>query len=45
MDLSQRNPIEKVFTKKDENILIAGWIQQVRNLGGLRFIQLQLIIN
>ncbi len=41
MDLSQRNPIEKVFTTKDEKILIAGWIQQVRNLGGLRFIQLQ----
>jgi aspartyl-tRNA synthetase len=41
MDLSQRNPIEKVFTTKEENILIAGWIQQVRNLGGLRFIQLQ----
>lgn len=41
MDLSQRNPIENVFSTKDEKISIAGWVQQVRNLGGLRFIQLQ----
>ena len=41
MDFSQRNPIEKVFSTKNENVSIAGWIQQVRNLGGLRFVQLQ----
>jgi len=41
MDFSQRNPIEKVFSTTDEKISIAGWVQQVRNLGGLRFIQLQ----
>ncbi|MCE7740767.1 MAG: hypothetical protein GPJ50_15490, partial [Candidatus Heimdallarchaeota archaeon] len=41
MDFSQRNPIEKVFSTTDVKISIAGWVQQVRNLGGLRFIQLQ----
>ena len=41
MDFSQRNPIEKVFSSTGEKISIAGWVQQVRNLGGLRFIQLQ----
>jgi aspartyl-tRNA synthetase len=41
MDLKQRNAIAEIFTTDIDNVKIAGWIQQVRDLGGLRFIQLQ----
>ncbi|MBY9001773.1 MAG: aspartate--tRNA(Asn) ligase [Candidatus Heimdallarchaeota archaeon] len=41
MNLLEKLPIEKVFTDESEEIFIAGWVQQVRNLGGLKFIQLQ----
>ena len=39
--LSKRVSISKLFTDDLKNVIIAGWVQQVRNLGGLRFIQLQ----
>ncbi len=41
MDLQKKIPIERIFIDGLEDIFIAGWIQQVRNLGGLKFIQLQ----
>jgi len=41
MVLTQRISIAKLFTEDLKNVVIAGWVQQVRNLGGLRFIQLQ----
>ncbi len=41
MVLTQRISISKLFTEELKNVVIAGWVQQVRNLGGLRFIQLQ----
>jgi aspartyl-tRNA synthetase len=41
MNLQKKIPVEKIFVDGLEDIFIAGWIQQVRNLGGLKFIQLQ----
>ncbi|MCK5141039.1 MAG: aspartate--tRNA(Asn) ligase [Candidatus Heimdallarchaeota archaeon] len=41
MKLQKKIPIEKIFIDGLEDVFIAGWIQQVRNLGGLKFIQLQ----
>ena len=41
MNLKQRIAIKEVFTNGLEEVVIAGWIQQVRDLGGLRFVQLQ----
>jgi aspartyl-tRNA synthetase len=41
MNLQKKIPIEKIFINGLEDVFIAGWIQQVRNLGGLKFIQLQ----
>ena len=41
MNLLKKLPIEKVFTNESEEVFVAGWVQQVRNLGGLKFIQLQ----
>jgi aspartyl-tRNA synthetase len=41
MNLQKKIPVEKIFIDGLEDIFIAGWIQQVRNLGGLKFIQLQ----
>ena len=41
MNLKKRISINKVFTSEMKEVLVAGWIQQVRDLGGLRFIQLQ----
>ncbi|MHA1222045.1 MAG: aspartate--tRNA(Asn) ligase [Candidatus Heimdallarchaeaceae archaeon] len=41
MDLKQRISIKEILTTEIKTAMIAGWIQQVRNLGGLRFIQLQ----
>lgn len=41
MNLQKKIPVEKIFIDGPEDVFIAGWIQQVRNLGGLKFIQLQ----
>jgi len=41
MNLKQRKAIEKIYNSDLKKVMIAGWIQQVRDLGGLRFIQLQ----
>ena len=41
MNLQKKIPVEKIFIDGLEDVFIAGWIQQVRNLGGLKFIQLQ----
>jgi len=41
MVLSQRTSIARIFEEDLKNVIVAGWIQHVRNLGGLRFIQLQ----
>jgi aspartyl-tRNA synthetase len=41
MNLKQRIAIKEVFTNDLKEVVVAGWIQQVRDLGGLRFIQLQ----
>ena len=41
MNLKQRITINEVFTSERKEILVAGWIQHVRDLGGLRFVQLQ----
>ncbi|MCG3222066.1 MAG: aspartate--tRNA(Asn) ligase [Candidatus Heimdallarchaeota archaeon] len=41
MNLKQRKTISKVFTGDLKKVTVAGWIQQVRDLGGLRFVQLQ----
>jgi aspartyl-tRNA synthetase len=41
MNLKERTTISKVFTDDLKEITVAGWIQQVRDLGGLRFVQLQ----
>ncbi len=41
MNLQKKIPVEKIFINGLEDVFIAGWIQQVRNLGGLKFIQLQ----
>jgi len=41
MDIHEKTPISKIFTEKLNEITIGGWIQQVRDLGGLKFLQLQ----
>jgi len=41
MDFKNRTQIANIFTSDPETVTIAGWVQQVRNLGGLKFIQLQ----
>ncbi len=41
MDLHARIAINKVFFEDLEEATIAGWIKQVRDLGGLKFLQLQ----
>ena len=41
MNLQKKIPVESIFIDRLEDVFIAGWIQQVRNLGGLKFIQLQ----
>ncbi|MHA1198966.1 MAG: aspartate--tRNA(Asn) ligase [Candidatus Heimdallarchaeaceae archaeon] len=41
MDIHKKTEINKVFSGKLEEVTIAGWIQQVRDLGGLKFLQLQ----
>ena len=41
MNLKQRKTISKVFTSDLKEVTVAGWIQQVRDLGGLRFVKLQ----
>lgn len=41
MNLQKKIPIENIFTDELADVFIAGWIQQVRNLGGLKFLQLQ----
>ena len=41
MDLHRRVAINKIFSTDLEKVTIAGWVQQVRNLGGLKFLQLQ----
>ncbi|MHA2357618.1 MAG: aspartate--tRNA(Asn) ligase [Candidatus Heimdallarchaeaceae archaeon] len=41
MDLKQRKAIEEIYRSDLKKVTIAGWIHQVRDLGGLRFIQLQ----
>ncbi|MHA1400556.1 MAG: aspartate--tRNA(Asn) ligase [Candidatus Heimdallarchaeaceae archaeon] len=41
MNLRDRIAIRKIFTEELEEVIVAGWVQQVRNLGGLKFIQLQ----
>lgn len=41
MNLQKKIPIEKIFIDGLEDVFIAGWIKQVRNLGGIKFIQLQ----
>lgn len=41
MDIHKKTEISKVFSGELEEVTIAGWIQQVRDLGGLKFLQLQ----
>ncbi|UJG42442.1 MAG: aspartate--tRNA(Asn) ligase [Candidatus Heimdallarchaeum endolithica] len=41
MDFKDRTQIANIFTSDPGTVTIAGWVQQVRNLGGLKFIQLQ----
>ncbi|MHA1952347.1 MAG: aspartate--tRNA(Asn) ligase [Candidatus Heimdallarchaeaceae archaeon] len=41
MNLKQRKTISKVFISDLKEVTVAGWIQQVRDLGGLRFVKLQ----
>lgn len=41
MNLQNKLPVEKVFDDDRKDVFIAGWVQQVRNLGGLKFVQLQ----
>ena len=41
MTLKERIAINEIFLESLKTVVVAGWIQQVRNLGGLRFVQLQ----
>lgn len=41
LDLKNRKSISNVFTTDFSDIVIAGWVQHVRNLGGIRFIRVQ----
>ncbi len=41
MTLEERIAINEIFLESLKTVVVAGWIQQVRNLGGLRFVQLQ----
>ncbi|MHA1686365.1 MAG: aspartate--tRNA(Asn) ligase [Candidatus Heimdallarchaeaceae archaeon] len=41
MELQDRIPIKQVLKSNVENVIVAGWVNHVRNLGGIRFIQLQ----
>jgi len=41
MDIHDKTAINKVFSEKLEEVTVAGWIQQVRDLGGLKFLKLQ----
>ena len=41
MNLRDKNAIREIFEKDSKEVFVAGWIQQVRNLGGLKFLQLQ----
>ncbi len=41
MELRNKIPISTVFSSEISELTIAGWVQQVRNLGGLKFLQLQ----
>ena len=41
MDIHNKIPIENVFIEEIKEVTIGGWIQQVRDLGGLKFLQLQ----
>ena len=44
MDLHRRVAINKIFSTDLEKVTIAGWVQQVRNLGGLRSGVVQIIL-
>ncbi|MCG3215266.1 MAG: aspartate--tRNA(Asn) ligase [Candidatus Heimdallarchaeota archaeon] len=41
MTLKERIAINEIFLESLKTVVVAGWIQKVRNLGGLRFVQLQ----
>ncbi len=41
MDIHEKVPINKIFSEELEEVTVAGWVQQVRDLGGLKFLQLQ----
>ncbi len=41
MNIHKRQPIKDVYSDNFSEVVIGGWVQQIRNLGGLKFIQLQ----
>lgn len=41
MELSSRIPIRQILKTKVDKALVAGWVNHVRNLGGIKFIKLQ----